>query len=339
MKQEIKTKSASKQTSLSLAILVALAVIAGGVFMTQFSYYPAVRQQASISAAGEQREPAPARATESSMISPPAGQAPMTPMEIFDAATLSDKINGKAELYLSAGFKSLHSQRFKTDSAVDVWLEAFVYDMQTPQNAFSVFSAQRRSDARKIDLGQYGYQTSNALFIVHGPFYVEIIASDTSEFIIEPMLALAAAFIEAQPIEETRTIGEKAVFPKGGLIEDSISLVSADAFGYDGFDRIFTASYQLGGTELMAFFSRRASPQESQGLAAGYTDFLIAFGGSSTASDLTIPAVKVIEILDTYEVVFSYGLYLAGVREATDKQQAQELALQLYNGIKGVQNE
>jgi hypothetical protein len=288
VKQEHQTKAASKQTLLSLIILGVLAIIAAGVFRAQFSYFPAVQRLASDLSAGGKLQPAPAAIAEPALISPPAGQIPMTPMEVFDAATLSDKINGKAELYLAAGFKSLHSQRLASEAGGDVWIEVFVYDMQTPQNAFSVFSAQRREDAQTLDLGQYGYQTANAIFFVHGPFYVEIVASDRSEAILKPMRTFAETFIAAHSVQ-TQAIEEKALFPKAGLIEDSIALVSADAFGYERFDQIFTATYQLEDNQLMAYLSRRKSPGEAQELAESYADFLMAFGGSAAESDLANP--------------------------------------------------
>lgn len=338
MEQDIKTKAASKQTLVSLIILGVLAVVAGGVYMAQFNYYPAVEQLASSLPAAGQREPTPAGNAEPSLITPPAGQTPMTPMEAFDAATLSDKINGKAELYLASGFKRLHSQRLQVETIDGIWMEVFVYDMQTPQNAFAVFSAQRRSDAAKVDIGQYGYQTANALFFVHGPFYVEIVASDSSETIIAPMRTLAETFIKDHPVE-TQTIDEKALFPAQGLMADSVALVSADAFGYERFDQIFTATYQLEGTELMAYVSRRQSPAEAQELTSGYADFLVAFGGSAVKSDLSIPEARMVHILDTYEVVFSQGPYLIGVREAADQQSAQDLALQMFDRIKEVARE
>jgi hypothetical protein len=338
VKQEHQTKAASKQTLVSLIILGVLAIIAGGIFTAQFSYFPAVEQQASGSFAGEKIQPASAATAGPALISPPAGQIPMTPMEAFDAATLSDKINGKAELYLSAGFKRLHSQRLKTESAGDAWMEVFVYDMQAPQNAFSVFSAQRRQDAQTLELGQYSYQTANALFFVHGPYYVEIVASDQSEAIQQPMRAFAETFIGSHAIQQ-QAIEEKALFPRAWLIEDSISLVSTDAFGYEGFDQIFTAAYQLDDQQLMAYFSRRESPDKAQALANSYADFLMSFGGSAAESDPAIPSAKVIYILDTYEVVFSHGPYLVGVREATAQQPAEHLALQLYNRIKEASRE
>ena len=333
MNQKIKTKTAPKQTLLSLMILGILVVISIGVYLAQFNTNRAVQQMAPVLKADDKKQSAPPASAEKSLIFSPPGQSPLSPAETFDAATLSDKINGKAELYLSAGFVRLHSQRFKDETAGEVWMEIFVYDMQTPQNAFSVFSAQRRDDAQTLEVAQYAYQTPNALFFVHGPFYVEVVASDISETIIQPMIAFAETFIANHPIQ-AQTIGEKELFPEEGLIQTSISLVSADAFGYERFDQIFTATYRLQNSEFMAYYSRRKTPREAEELASSYRDFLIAFGGKTAESDLAIKTAKMIYILDTYEIVFSHGPYLAGVREAADQQPAQELAMQLFNRIK-----
>ena len=338
MNQIIKTRTTPTQTLLSLVILGILVVISVSVYRAQFKHNPAVQQMAPALKADDKIQIAPPVSAEESLIIIPPGQTPLTPPEIFDTATLSDKINGKAELYLSAGFERLHSQRLKDKAAGDVWMEAFVYDMQTPQNAFSVFSAQRRDDAQALDIAQYAYQTPNALFFVHGPFYVEVVASDISENIIQPMVAFAETFIANHPIE-TQTIGEKELFPEESLIQDSISLVSSDAFGYDRFDQIFTAIYELQGSELMAFYSRRNTPQEAEALASSYREFLISFGGKVVESDPGIKTAKAINILDTYEIVFSHGHYLAGVREAADQQMAQKLALKLFNRIKEASRE
>jgi len=338
MNQKAKSKTAPQQTILSLIILAVLAVISGSVFWTQFNYNPAVQQVKPAATEGEKNLPEVPDSVTEPIISPPPGQSPLSPPEAFDAATLSDKINGKAELYLSAGFVRLTCQRFKGRSAGEVWMEVFVYDMGSTRNAFSVFSAQRREDARTLALAQYAYQTPNALFFVHGPFYVEIVASDVSEAVIAPMTALAEAFIAAHPMQ-AQAIGEKELFPEAGLVQNSISLVAADAFGYDRFDQIFTAVYQLRGSELMAYYSRRKTPREAQELASSYRDFLTAFGGRAVEAELGIKTGSMIDILDTYEIVFSHGAYVAGVREAADRQAAQELAVELFNRIKAVTGE
>jgi hypothetical protein len=98
----------------------------------------------------------------------PEGIQPFAATEIFETNNLSDKINGKAELYLSAGFNRLVSQRFRDERATDLWMEVFVYNMGNNQKAFSVFSSQRREDMEPLGLAKYACRTSNALFLVQG---------------------------------------------------------------------------------------------------------------------------------------------------------------------------
>ena len=339
MSRKVNTNPGQKQTFISLAVLGVLTVIAGGIFLVQFNYNPAVQPLISVLTAGNQNETASDISSEKSLISYPAGLVPAGALETFDAANLSDKINGKAELYLKAGFIQLSSQRFEDKAAGKGWMEVFVYDMQTTQNAFSVFSAQRREDAQTTGIGQYAYQTQNALFFVHGPFYVEIIASEVSATIMKSMRSFAEVFIAQHPFEATQAIDEKRFFPLDGLVQDSIALVSADAFGYDRFDQIFIATYRLNDAELMAYVSRRKTPREAAELASGYQKFLTAFGGETVEFDLPIATAKMIHILDTYEIVFAHDAYLAGVREAAEKQAAMELAIRLFNRIKEVHDE
>ena len=60
------------------------------------------------------------------------------------------------------------------------------------------------------------------------------------------------------------------------------------------------------------------------------------FGGRMLELQLPIKNAQMIEILETYEIIFSYGPYLAGVREAPTRDQAEKLAIKLYNQIKEV---
>jgi hypothetical protein len=121
-------------------------------------------------------------------LEPPEKFSVFSPPETFDHMTLSDKIDGKAELYLPAGFKSLFAQRLKPQDSPDVWYEVFIYDMGTMLNAFSVYSAQRRDNARPEPFAEFAYSAENALFWVHGPYYIEIIASEVSDNTLDHLL-------------------------------------------------------------------------------------------------------------------------------------------------------
>jgi len=103
-------KHSRQQTLSSLAILFMLMVIGTGIFLAQFNYNPSVLQNNSFSPTASHGGASSHAALTESIIPLPPGLVPLSPPEAFDAQTLSDKINGKAELYLSADFINLNSQ-------------------------------------------------------------------------------------------------------------------------------------------------------------------------------------------------------------------------------------
>jgi hypothetical protein len=258
-----------------------------------------------------------------------AGLAAMGAPEAYDAATLSDKIDGKAELYLASGFQRLECQRFSLADDAGRWLERFVYTMQAASGAFAVYSQQRRPGAQALTWTADGYRSANGLFMVHGHYYLEIIGSDDSEPLQARMAELARAFVQEHPVVQA-AVDERDLFPKEGLAADSISLTAANAFGFERMDRIYTAEYTIDGRQATAFLSRRASAAEAAELAQAYTDYLLAYGGRKIPAPPGAPPVTLLSILDQYEIVFSRGDLLAGVHEADDPIHAAALAARLY---------
>jgi len=335
--QEDKNTS-RQQTFLSMVILSILMVIAVSIVITQYHFNPAVLKTDALLQASNKDKPSPQLVSNTYFVPLPEGIQPLTESEMFDARNLSDKIDGKAELYLSAGFTRLVSQRFRDERTPDLWMEAFVYDMGNSQNAFSVFSAQRRQDAESLALAQYAYRTPNALFLTHGRYYLEIIASKVSGQMPLPLKMMAETFIRNTPVEAA-VINETVLFPKQKLVENSITLISANAFGYDGFDKIYTAEYKVEDSRLTAYLSHRKTPREAKKMALAYTQFLLAYGGQNIETQLPIKGARLIEILDTFEIVFFHGSYLAGIREAATIDEAKMLAIELYHRIKEAINE
>jgi len=322
-----------RQTVLSMVILSVLVLIATGIVISQTRINPAILQKDALLPDSSITRQSPPPASIEAFIPLPPNLKPLTAPETFDAAALSDKINGKAELYLSAGFAGLVSQRYRDEITSDLWIEAFVYDMGSGQNAFAVFSAQRRENAESLDFTQYAYRSPNAVFLIHGQYYIEFIASQASNQVLQSMELLAVTFIRNTQTE-TITIAERDLFPKPDLIAGSIALIAADAFGYEQLDQVYTAEYRLNKEPVMAYLSRRQAPDEAQELAVSYGKFLLNFGGRNIEQQLTIKNAQMIEILDTYEIIFSYGPFLAGVREATTRDHAAKLAIQLFNQLR-----
>jgi len=325
-----KRKPRRIETILSIGILMVLTGISAGILFEQYRFNPAVAVPHEYSPAVVKSESKPEE-----LIPVPSNLAPLTPAEVFKAHNLSDKINGKADLYLSAGFRQLNSRRFKLNDGSESWMEISVYDLETVLNAFAVFSSQRRDDGQSNELARFSYQTRNALFFVHGPYYVEMIASEATAKLLGAMKLSAARFIRSKKVK-VAAIREIGMFPRQNLNENSIMLISANAFGYDRLDRVFTAGYQLSGKNITVFISQRKSPVEAQQLARAYHDFLITYGGKSLQNMTKIKTAKTVHLFDTYELVFSQGTILAGIHEASDRTAAEKMADVLNQRLKEV---
>ncbi len=257
---------------------------------------------------------------------------PMTPPEIFNEENLSEKINGKAELYLSAGFKSLTSQRFKKPGDPDSWLEVFIYDMENIVNAFAVFSVQKREGFLPLELTRFFYKTENALFFVHGNYYIEITSSKVSDSLMDSMLSFSKDFIKNRNIRE-KTIPEIELFPAENLDSNSIILFSSNAFGFDRLNMVFAADYKTEKGKIKAFLSRRKNQKEAKELAKSYSDFLVSLGGKSIKSEPIPDNMEIIEIMDAYELISSNGSFLAGIHSADDLKEAKKLASALNSKL------
>jgi len=330
------TKTTGKsETVLSTAVLGLLIAVSVFVFQRQFSFNPAVLtttdQGVAVTAGGSSGE----SRSVSAIVPLPDSVVPLSPPERFDAATLSDKIDGKAELYLAAGFQRLETQRFRAQEADSAWMELFLYDMGNSENAFAVYSSQQRDNARPLDVSRFAYRTANALYWVHGPYYAELIGSQTSDAAMQAMQAVARSMTAGRKVE-TAAVDLPEIFPAEGRLEDGVTLIPSDAFGFSKLDRVYTAEYELAQGAFTAFLSDRGSAAAAAAAAQDYRSFLEQFGGRRLESptDGDMPSnLAIVEILGSYEVIFSRGRFMAGVHEAPATEPALELAKTLKTRI------
>ena len=309
-------------------ILALLLAVAGWVWALQFRPHPALR---AIAASGAARPATAAPALDPLLAGgAPAGFRPLSPPETFDRETLSDKIDGKADLYLAAGFVGLTCQRLVAEADPTAWLEVFFYDMGNATNAFAVFSAQRRPEGVALPWTSQGYRAGSALFLVAGRHYVEVIGASESAALVGALEAVAhGVAAHASPAAGgAGVLAEAALFPPEDRAGE-VQLEAADVFGFEQLDRVYLAGYRLDGKGAMAFLSRRASAGEAARLARAYAEFLLAYGGAEQPAPAGIPGARRVDVLGAVEIIFSRGDLLAGVHSAPDAATAAGLAARL----------
>ncbi|MBU0731082.1 MAG: hypothetical protein KKE17_05430 [Proteobacteria bacterium] len=248
--------------------------------------------------------------------------------EEYDKNNLFEKINGKAPLYLEAGFTRLHSQRIIHQKDSSLWLEIFIYDMAEAVNAFAVYSTQRRPSAATNPALEsiYHYKTENGLYLWRGRYYLEFIGSAQSPFLDKAMIEIATHFGSSLSAEQS-SILELNLFPLENLVPDSFKLSLLNTFGTEALNKTFTARYLLDGKEATAFICLSETNEQAQKNLAEYSSFLMNNGALRLESE--DPAIRFFDLYGTVEAFFTHGTYVMGVHEAEDLQTAKKMILQL----------
>jgi len=245
--------------------------------------------------------------------------------EVFSPDTLWEKINGQAEFYLSAGFVSLTSQLYEGIEHVDSMIEVNIFHMGSLLNAFSVFSLQRRDNAQVMDVTAFAYQTENTVYLVHGPYYLEILWIQPLDGDITLLKSLAEQFVRETPVKE-QELPQLARFPLENLVRGSASMISRDVFGLNSLDNVFTAEYQAGEDRATAYFSIRKTDQDARELVDDLHTYFKNYGGRDVKPGLALLGARMIEIMGSFDLMFSVGPYFAGVHEASGQKLAENIA-------------
>ncbi|NOQ46589.1 MAG: hypothetical protein GQ559_07955 [Desulfobulbaceae bacterium] len=251
--------------------------------------------------------------------------------EQYNAGSLYEKINGKAPLYLEAGFTTLTTQRFMHREDPSQWFEFFVYDMGTELNAFSVYSTQRRPGAEIISsLEPFDhYKTENGLYLRHGVYYIECIGSSSSVQLDEAMIAIGRDLLSADP-GSGATITELQLFPDENLVPGSFKLTLNSAFGSEALHNTFIAKYDLNDQLVTAFISTQGTPEQAKQTAEGYYQFLVDDGG---LPDNSVNSMQLVDFYGLTEIVFTVGPFVVGIHEGESRVDALEIGERLRASI------
>ena len=211
-----------------------------------------------------------------------AGLSPMGPTEVYDVETLYEKINGRAPAYLQFNFQELTSRSFLIDGSGGDFIDAYLFRMDSPINAFGIFSIGRSEAGLPLDFIADGYRSGMGYFMRQGTTYIQVITSSSAA----PVMSLAEDFsrelVTALP-EDNSGLEGRFLLPAEGQVPGSLTYISEDAYGQSVLAGVFEARYASGGEELTLFGMSLASADEARSTWEGVREFYGKYGNLEDA--------------------------------------------------------
>ena len=303
------------ESAISICLLAILFLIAVGVFIKQM----------------------PKRKKDLSFLLP-YGFKTLSELEVYNSGNLYEKINGKAPLYIDAGFTKLSTQRFVSQADESLVMELYIFDMARTRNAFSVYSVQKRAEVEILPDMEFAYKTGNAFYLTHGEYYIELIGFSESDELFAAMAEVTRKIRTNLAVHDDAGIPEIEHLPQDNLVPGSIKLYLASAFGFEGLTDIFAAGYEFNGETITAFLSKRPGHRDAEAVAESYRNFLIENGATAKKATNKSLEGKVLDFYDTTEIVLSTGPFVAGIHEAENQESAENLAVMLINKLSRTAN-
>jgi hypothetical protein len=109
--------------------------------------------------------------------------------QLFEGDDLFIYIDGGAEIYLEYGFARVMAQDYKSEAGIRLSLE--IFEMQSPESAYGMFTFKRSPGGEPLGLGDEGQLADYYLNFCKGRYLVTITGLDQAETVKEGLLALA----------------------------------------------------------------------------------------------------------------------------------------------------
>jgi hypothetical protein len=188
---------------------------------------------------------------------------------IYNRDTLSDRINGEAELYMPYGFDRMAAARYSSKQIPGAGIDVEVYRMGSPVDAFGMYANYRQKDGRNLDIGTESNLSASQLYLYQGLHFVHIQMTGTD--VAEPatLSDCAGSVISRLPGERKRP-PELTVFTRPEIITGTERYLPQSLLGYDFLNKGLMADAVLAGENLQIFILLGTTPQSSSDAFNGY---------------------------------------------------------------------
>ena len=187
----------------------------------------------------------------------------------YDRETLSDRINGEAELYFPYGFDRLAAARYAAEKHPAAGMDVEIYRMGSPLDAFGMYANYRQKEGRALPLAAESNLSGSQLFLYQGRHFVhiQVTGSETAD----PAALAECARTVASRLPGTRNRPpELAAFDRSETVRGTERYLPQSLLGYDFLNRGIMADAVVEGMDLQIFLLLDTSAESASAAFEGY---------------------------------------------------------------------
>jgi hypothetical protein len=180
-----------------------------------------------------------------------------TPYPVYTNADLWNFNDGAADSYITQGFIDLHVAEYKKGKEV-IKLEIYRHSDHTM--AFGIYSSERSSTFRFINIGSQGYSTGGAINFFKGNYYVKIRTYSEKPKTLHAEETLASRVANMLG-GETDMPALLSKFPDENRKVNEETYINESVLGHEFLKKAFKADYSVGTDNFSIYLIKFDSPQ------------------------------------------------------------------------------
>lgn len=170
----------------------------------------------------------------------------------YDRETLSDRINGEAELYMPYGFDRMVAARYSSEKTPAAGIDVEIYRMASLLDAFGMYANYRQKDGQRINLGAESNLSGSQLFLYQGRYFIHIQITGTETSHADALTDCAKVVAASLPGEKNRP-SELSAFDRPEVVRGTERYLPQSLLGYDFLNRAIMADAVIGGAGFQLF--------------------------------------------------------------------------------------
>lgn len=188
---------------------------------------------------------------------------------LYDRDSLSDRINGEAELYMPYGFDRMAAARYAPNKGTGSGIDVEVYRMASLLDAFGMFANYRQKDGRTLSIGAGSNQTGSQLYFYQDRFFVHIqtTGADAAD---ADTLADCGRSVASLLTGNQNKPSELAVFDRREVLKGTERYLPQSLLGYDFLNRGLMADAVVDGETVQIFRLLGTTAESASAAFAGY---------------------------------------------------------------------